>query len=482
MSGLTPGLDKVADELRAWLEALRLALGARTSSLWTLTHGGDRLTVQLSTPAGVKVAPSQVPIQGHALGWVVSEGVSLRASREDTFRRSAGGWIVAAPVAEPQGERVGCVSLEFDGMPRPDAPQALELAARLAGRLMGDVRESQRALADLQKYRALYGTVHDLERELDLYGLAAGICQRGRGVSGARAAVVAAWSPGGKRGRVIATDGAAVRGLVNAVFEAGSSFLGLALDNATPLPRDDLSGKSKLPLYVEGFDSKAGSAIIAPFLVESEPIGALAVEWDRPRQFTDSDLDRVLALAAFVAGTFRNAVEFGEIRALSLTDSLTGLPNRRSTERALATSFAEADRTGKPFGVAIIDIDHFKRLNDRYGHDAGDLVLRNVAHLIRDGLRPGDHAGRWGGEEFLIVLPSTALEDAARVVERIRRSVELSRVNWGGRPIAATLSAGVSAYPEVVGNAEAVVSSADAALYRAKRSGRNAVALADTRR
>jgi hypothetical protein len=290
MSERDLGLENVADELRAWLEALRLGLGARTASLWTLSHGGERLAVAISCPAGAKIAPSQISVRGHALGWVVSEGVSLKASRDDIFRRSSGGWIVAAPVNEPEGDRVGCVCLEFEGLPRPDAPQALELAGDLAGRLMGDVRASQRSASDLEKYKVLYGTVRDMERELDLYGLAAGICKRACGVSGARAAVVAAWDFQRKRGRVLATAGDSVRGLVNAEFDETSSFLGLALDNATPLPRDDLSGKEKLPLYVERFSSKAGSAIIAPLLSDSEPIGVLAVEWGRPRQFTENDL------------------------------------------------------------------------------------------------------------------------------------------------------------------------------------------------
>jgi diguanylate cyclase (GGDEF)-like protein len=140
---------------------------------------------------------------------------------------------------------------------------------------------------------------------------------------------------------------------------------------------------------------------------------------------------------------------------------------------------AVAERTGSAFSVAIADVDNFKTFNDRYGHEAGDFVLKSVARAIRDELRPGDHAGRWGGEEFLVVLPSTALEDAARVVERIRRGVERKRVEWAGRRLGVTVSAGVSAYPELVANAGTAVHSADAALYKAKHGGRNAVALAD---
>ncbi len=473
------GLAKIAPELGAWLEALRLALGARTAALWMLEPDGERLSVKLWRPSAASFEGGAIPVQGHALGWVVSEGVSLRASREDIFFEAGTGWVVAAPVAQTRGARVGCVVLEFDGVPRPDAARALEMAASLAGRLMSDLRAAETSMRDLRKYEALYQAVQDLDRELDLQELARKVCRRARQVSGARGAVVATWESGAAKGSIVATDGDAVRGLSHARLEGESSFLGLALSNVTALPRDDLTGWTKFPLYVEGVDTKAGSAIIVPLIVEALAIGGLAVEYDRPRRFGEKDLERLRALAAFVAPSFRNAVEFGAVKALSLTDALTGLPNRRATERALASVVAVAERTGSPFAVAIADIDNFKSINDRFGHDAGDFVLKTVARAIRDALRPGDHAGRWGGEEFLVVLPSTGLEDAARAIERIRRGVERKRVEWAGGRLAATLSAGVSAYPELVGNAGTAIQSADAALYKAKHGGRNAVALAD---
>ncbi|MGD8867976.1 MAG: sensor domain-containing diguanylate cyclase [Gemmatimonadales bacterium] len=470
---------RITPELTAWLDALRLALGARTASLWMLAPEGDRLTVALTRPADVADERDAIPLQGHALGWVVAEGVSLRASGEDIFLEADSGWVVAAPIAETHGSRVGCVVLEFEGVPRPDAARALELAAGLAGRLMSDVRAAAAAVRDLRKYEALYQAVQDLDRELDLQELARSVCRRAREVSGARGAVVATWESGLAAGSIVATDGKAVRGLSHARLEGESSFLGLALSNVTALPRDDLTGWAKFPLYVEGVDTKAGSAIIVPLIVDAQPIGGLAVEYERPRRFGEKDFERLRALAAFVAPAFRNAVEFGAVKALSLTDALTGLPNRRATERALASAVAVAERTGSAFAVAIADVDNFKAFNDRYGHDAGDHVLKNVARAIRDGLRPGDHAGRWGGEEFLIVLPSTALDDAAGVVERIRRGVERKRVEWDGRRLQVTVSVGVTAYPELVDRAGAAVPSADAALYKAKHGGRNAVALAD---
>jgi diguanylate cyclase (GGDEF)-like protein len=477
----TRAIDGVGAELRAWLEALRLALGAQCARLW-MRAGADRLQVALVTPEGEASRPTEVPLRGHALGWVVSEGVALRASRGDIFRGSAAGWLVAVPVVDTSGERVGCVALDFDETPRPEATRVLELAASVGGRLLSSVRADEQKAREQEKDRALYGTVKDLDRQLDLKELANGLCRRAVSVSGARGAVAATWDAGEGTGRIIAVGGGAARMLVGAHLDGGASFLGLALLNATPLPQDDLRVSSNFPLYVQGIDARAGSAIIMPMISGIEPVGALVVEYARARGFSEGDVERLHMLATFVAPAFRNALTFGEVKAMSMTDALTGLPNRRSAERALASAVTVAERTGGPFAVAVLDIDHFKRFNDRFGHDAGDLVLRAVGEVIRDRLRPGDHAGRWGGEEFLIVLPGAALEDAARVLERIRRSVESLEVDWGGETLRVTLSAGLSAFPKVTRSPTTVVSAADAALYKAKRGGRNAVALADSRR
>jgi diguanylate cyclase (GGDEF)-like protein len=473
--------EGVADELRAWLEAMRLALGAEAACLWVASLAEGRLAVELESPRDVEVSPDAVPIEGHALGWVFSEGVSLRAQRSDVFRSGGDGWIVAAPLNEPRGTRLGCVSLEFAGVPRPDAPHALELAAALAGRLIGDVRAAEEAREDARRSEALYGAVLDLDRELDLRQLAAAICQRARRVSGARGAAVALWDHEAESGSIVATDGEVARGLEAVRVRGDDTYLGLALSNGTILPQADLGGRKALPLYVRGVESQAGSAVIVPMFADDHPVGAIAVEYEQPRQFSEKDLERLKAVSLSVAHAFRNAIEFGKVRDLSLTDALTGLPNRRATERALASTIAIAERTAAPFAVAVVDVDHFKRFNDRHGHDAGDLVLQTVARTIRKELRPGDHAGRWGGEEFLIVLPGAGLEDGAGVLERVRRGVEAAHVEWGGRELKVTLSAGLTACPEVVPAGAASVASADAALYAAKRSGRNNLVIAEPR-
>lgn len=181
-------------------------------------------------------------------------------------------------------------------------------------------------------------------------------------------------------------------------------------------------------------------------------------------------------LSAAVVG--RTERELGEalrqMEGLALQDGLTGLPNRRATEEALDREAARGRRSGVPYCVVMADIDRFKSINDEYGHAVGDEVLRAVAGVLRDNVREQDVVGRWGGEEFLMVLPETGLERAAIAVERLRAQVERHAVRCLGRPVQVTMTFGVvSAGVEC--SCWQAVEAADRAMYDGKASGRNCV-------
>lgn len=157
-------------------------------------------------------------------------------------------------------------------------------------------------------------------------------------------------------------------------------------------------------------------------------------------------------------------------------DPLTGLFNRRYFERRLREESAHAERHQRPFAVVMMDLDHFKLVNDTYGHEEGDKVLRHVADLISRGLREDDVACRYGGEELVLLLRGTSGPAARVVANRLRGTLAERPVELGGRPRHVTFSAGVAAADEHNGfAADEIVGRADAALYRAKRAGRNRV-------
>ena len=155
------------------------------------------------------------------------------------------------------------------------------------------------------------------------------------------------------------------------------------------------------------------------------------------------------------------------------TDALTGLPNRRSMDEHLARAIGAARRSGLPAAVLMVDVDRFKQVNDTYGHDAGDAVLKAVGAGMRTVVRGGEIAGRWGGEEFLVLLPDTSAADAARVAERLRAAIEARPVDVRGTSVTVTASIGVAASASA--EAAELVGRADDALYRAKAAGRNRV-------
>jgi two-component system, cell cycle response regulator len=162
---------------------------------------------------------------------------------------------------------------------------------------------------------------------------------------------------------------------------------------------------------------------------------------------------------------------------MAITDALTSLHNRRYMESHLGTLVDEAAARGKPLSLLILDIDFFKSINDNYGHDAGDDVLREFATRVRKSIRGIDLACRYGGEEFVVVMPETDVAVAQVVAERIRRRIaaEPFPIQKGKGTIDVTISIGIAALAVADDTAETILKRADQALYRAKRDGRNRV-------
>jgi two-component system, cell cycle response regulator len=162
-----------------------------------------------------------------------------------------------------------------------------------------------------------------------------------------------------------------------------------------------------------------------------------------------------------------------ELDRVSRVDALTGLYNRRHLEEHLDRFGREARRTGHPLAVILLDVDRFKRINDTYGHAGGDIVLRHLADHLRQVTRSHQICGRWGGEEFLVLLPDTELDSAMGAAERIRIGMAEEPVVLDGTLVTVTLSGGCAA--DATGEVDALVNRADAALYRAKAGGRNRI-------
>ena len=166
-----------------------------------------------------------------------------------------------------------------------------------------------------------------------------------------------------------------------------------------------------------------------------------------------------------------------KLQELALRDGLTGLLNRRYWESCLEREFARHQRYDNPVSLVIFDIDHFKRVNDTYGHQTGDEVIRETARITSQLVRETDFAGRYGGEEFVVLLPGTTLDGAAQFAERLRSTIERQQIDYQGSPLTFTISLGVATLADDMAGYQALLERADKALYQSKEGGRNQVTL-----
>lgn len=214
--------------------------------------------------------------------------------------------------------------------------------------------------------------------------------------------------------------------------------------------------------------------LIEPVKFKSIPIAVVLLAKDQP---FETDFRKQLSLFSLsLAIALHNAVEHEQLQKLAALDPLTEVFNRRFGLIRLREEYTRAVRKDLPLGVLMFDIDHFKKVNDVYGHVAGDRVLKSVTKQIRQCMREGDIAIRYGGEEFMLVLPGASKADSFKIAERIRHIIKDNKTTYGDNDIYITISIGCDSYPETAidGEQELIVN-ADEALYRAKDSGRDKV-------
>jgi len=239
------------------------------------------------------------------------------------------------------------------------------------------------------------------------------------------------------------------------------------------------SEESRMPVLVLDEPSGAAESLLAvPLRARSRSLGALLLTG--PRGSFDASSRRVLEiLANQAAATIQLIKDKEQQRQLAVRDGLTGLYNRRAFSELLVAAIANEDRrAGGSLGLVILDLDHFKKLNDTYGHPAGDAALRSLARLLDQHLRKGDQAARYGGEEFVVILPGSDAEHSCGAAERLRSALEKHRFVFEGARIPLSASLGVAVWPGDGREPEPLLAAADRALYAAKQAGRNRVVAA----
>jgi diguanylate cyclase (GGDEF)-like protein len=221
---------------------------------------------------------------------------------------------------------------------------------------------------------------------------------------------------------------------------------------------------------IPGTGAPDETLVATPMSVHGRRIGALCVYRESPRvPFTRAEVAVIERVGALTGLAYDVARTQERLRAAASKDSLTGLLNHGAFHARVAEAVAVARRHARPLSVVVLDLDHFKRINDGFGHAEGDRVLRSVALSLAAAARPGDAAARIGGEEFAVLLPDTTAEQAGAIAERLRAAA--ATVTAAGEPVRS--SAGVATWPADVADAATLLAAADEALYAAKRAGRD---------
>ncbi len=234
----------------------------------------------------------------------------------------------------------------------------------------------------------------------------------------------------------------------------------------------DAANDPRFPFYQKEGNS---SSILAPLIIENSVIGIVRVDSNRSARFVETDLRRLELYAHLSILALENAKLFSQVNALATKDALTGLATHRVFQERLSEEILRAARYHTELSLIMFDIDHFKLVNDQYGHLTGDSVLRDVSQIISQHNRNVDFAARYGGEEFVIILPQTAPITAFALAENLRKAVESHNFRSGPTAFTVTASIGCSSFPGDAQIASQLIRRADERLYRAKSSGRNRV-------
>ena len=232
------------------------------------------------------------------------------------------------------------------------------------------------------------------------------------------------------------------------------------------------------PVISEGAQAVVGTEAVIPLQIRAPAWGVLVLRRKGADGFTTEELSLAGDLARLTLLQVDQAVAEINLRRSAELDALTGSFNRRTIDQWLVRAYDEAARDGQPVSVLFIDLDHFKSVNDRHGHACGDFCLRNVASTLRGALPEGDLFGRYGGEEFIAVLPGRAGAAARVIAEQLRSAVENMRLDWTGQSLQLTVSVGVATRRDGEDDPSETLERADKALYAAKRNGRNCVQVA----
>ncbi len=461
------------EALARYLRQVRDTLGVTDAVFWRPTRDGRSL-------APVAWASSVPGVWDGHHGTLGSELIAVQsAARVALFDRAGDGVMAAVAVPGP-AHACGVLSLHAT---------RIDVSNELLARWLPRFADNLGMLAQLLETQAEYSRqnrqaqsllqasqVFQQQRTIDTLGQS--ICDAALSVSGATRATLVRWYPETSTGVVQSVTSG--HHLQRGAPVSAESLIGQLCLVGMPQVWEDAQLLEQItPVYSAGHViARLGSLSVVPMKQGSAVTGAIVVESDTVGGVLLRDMRNVRLLGAVASVSLETVWQIEEATRRARTDALTGLANRRAFDEALARAIAEADRFGHNVGLVVCDVDNFKRVNDLYGHEVGDHVLRSIAASLSTGVRGVDLVARYGGEEIVMLLGKADVAMAWEVAERMRAAIEGKTIGVGEHLVHVTASFGVASYPETARLGDELFPAADKALYTAKREGRNCVRFA----
>jgi diguanylate cyclase (GGDEF)-like protein len=458
----------------AFLADVRDSLGADEAVFWRWSEQRDTLA-----PASWSTPGANRPMHFDVGGWsgLVKWAAEARVIHFDTDERVAVARLAAAPV-EFDGRLLGVLSVaRYEGLERgrEHVKHWLPRHASQVGRLVSMSEMRREYSRHMRQSRALLSAVQRVQGLKSQEALCKAICTTALQVSSASDAAVIRWRADVAKGWVQYTSPGFRH---RAPFQMSPDTLATrACQEGTLLLIENvasLTGDKSLFFAGDG-GWPNGTVAVVPLKFEDRVMGAIVVAAERVGAVPQDEARNVTLLGALAAPSLEMVWEMEEVSRRARTDALTGLANRRAFDEQIESHLAQADRFGHPVSLILADVDHFKVVNDTWGHEAGDVVLKSIAGTLQEGVRTVDVCARFGGEEIAIILPQTAIVGAVELADRLRAAVGANRIWAAGNDIPVTISCGVVSYPDGALTKEAFFAAADKALYEAKSAGRNCV-------
>ena len=474
-------IQTIHQQLYYNLDLLRSALELQTCALLWLDESGDRLKVKELCTESTHVVEGAIGAGEGVLGAILKEmrPFVLEAPRLSLLPYYSGpatvGAFVGVPVVEGRAARGVLVGDRAGERPFDDASLALMAsAADQVVRVVQSERVFQAVERSKDEHERFYRASAELNRALTLDEVYTAAITGARGVCEFDLAAIATYDARRGSHTIRCVVGELAEKLLGSTHKDPSSIASMAAKNKLALPAGGEWRERDVPVFSHPMRIKDHeSLLVLPLLVKDEVIGTFTVAAKRAGAFPSDRREMLGVIANQVAISMQNARMYEVVEEQATTDGLTGLVNHRTFQERFTAMLGRADRRTFAVSLLLTDIDHFKKVNDTYGHPTGDEVLRRVAVILKASARKIDIVARYGGEEFAIVLEGTDRAGARQLAERIRQEVAQQSFASPQGPFQVTLSIGVAGYPDDAREKAEIIARADQSLYAAKHGGRN---------